>query len=117
MAHARMSGIFRVAGRDPDSVAADVAIEALSAPDDLELLKKLAVYPEVVARAARSREPHRVTDYLEDLARVAHAWYHRCRVLGEAPATESARLALARAARIVLANGLGLLGLSAPDRM
>lgn len=117
MAHARMSGIFRVADRSPDSVTGDVVLEALTAPEDLELLKKLAVFPEVVARAARTREPHRVTDYLEDLARVAHGWYHKCRVLGEPPATEAARLALARAARVVLANGLGLLGLSAPDRM
>ncbi len=117
MAHARMSGIFRVAERTPESVAADVELEALPAPEDLELLKKVAVFPEVVARAARGWEPHRVTDYLEDLARVAHGWYHKCRVLGEPPATESARLALARATRIVLGNGLSLLGLTAPDRM
>jgi arginyl-tRNA synthetase len=117
MAHARMSGIFRVAERDPETAGGGVNLEALPAPEDLELLKKLAVFPEAVERAARTREPHRVTDYLEDLARVAHGWYHKCRVLGEPPATESARLALARAARIVLANGLGLLGLSAPDRM
>jgi len=117
MAHARMSGIFRVAERRPDSASGDVSLDALPAADDMELLKKLAVFPEVVARAARDREPHRVTDYLEDLARVTHAWYHRCRVLGEPPATEAARLALARAARIVLGNGLSLLGLSAPDRM
>ena len=117
MAHARMSGIFRVADRSPDSVGGEVSLAALPAPEDLELLKKLAVFPEIVTRAAGGREPHRVTDYLEDLARVAHGWYHKCRVLGEPPATEAARLALARAARIVLANGLRLLGLSAPDRM
>ena len=117
MAHARMSGIFRVAGRAPESASGDVSFDALPAAEDLELLKKLATFPEVVARAARAREPHRVTDYLEDLARLAHGWYHKCRVLGEPPATEAARLALARAARIVLANGLALLGLSAPDRM
>jgi arginyl-tRNA synthetase len=117
MAHARMSGIFRVADRSPESVGAEVALEALPAAEDLELLKKLAVFPEVVSRAASGREPHRVTDYLEELARVAHGWYHKCRVLGEPPATEAARLALARAARVVLANGLRLLGLSAPDRM
>jgi arginyl-tRNA synthetase len=117
MAHARMSGIFRVAGRTPESAGGEVVLSALTASEDLELLKKLAVFPDVVGRAARSREPHRITDYLEDLARVAHGWYHKCRVLGEPPATEAARLALARAARIVLANGLGLLGLSAPDRM
>jgi arginyl-tRNA synthetase len=117
MAHARMSGIFRVAGRAPESVSGEVALDALPAPEDRELLKKLAAFPEVTARAAREREPHRVTAYLEELARAAHGWYHHCRVLGEAPATEAARLALARATRIVLANGLTLLGLSAPDRM
>ena len=117
MAHARMSGIFRVAERTPESAGGEVSLEALPAPEDMELLKKLAVFPEVVARAARSREPHKVTDYLEDLARISHGWYHKCRVLGEPPATEAARLALARAARTVLANGLRLLGLSAPDRM
>jgi arginyl-tRNA synthetase len=117
MAHARMSGIFRVAGRAPESAGGDVRLDALPAPEDMELLKKLAVFPEAVARAARTREPHRITDYLEDLARIAHGWYHKCRVLGEAPATEAARLALARAARIVLGNGLTLLGLTAPDRM
>ena len=117
MAHARMSGIFRVAGRTPESASGAIVLEALTAPEDLELLKKLAVFPDIIARAARTREPHRITDYLEDLARVAHGWYHKCRVLGEPPDTEAARLALARAARVVLANGLGLLGLSAPDRM
>jgi arginyl-tRNA synthetase len=117
MAHARMSGIFRVAEREPESVSGDVSLDALPAPEDLELLKKLAVYPEVVTKAARIREPHRVTDYLEDLARLAHGWYHKCRVLGEPPPTEAARLALARAARIVLGNGLSLLGITAPDRM
>jgi arginyl-tRNA synthetase len=118
MAHARMSGIFRVAGREPGAVTADgVDIAALAAPQDQDLLKKLTAFPEVVAAAARGREPHRVTAYLEELARLAHNWYHHCRVLGEPAPVEAARLALARAARIVLANGLTLLGLSAPDRM
>ena len=117
MAHARMSGIFRVAGIAPEETA-DVADPAdLPASEDTDLLKALPAFPEVVARAAAGREPHRVTAYLEDLARVTHAWYHNCRVLGEAPATERARLVLARAARIVLGNGLRLLGLTAPDRM
>ena len=58
--------------------------------------------------AAREREPHRITGYLEELARLAHGWYHHCRVLGEPPPIEQARLVLARAARIVLANGLAL---------
>jgi len=117
MAHARMSGIFRVAGVAPEAVDADVRLDALPAPEDRELLKKLTAFPEVTARAARDLEPNKVTGYLEELARLAHGWYHKCRVLGEPPEVEHARLALARATRIVLANGLTLLGLSAPDRM
>lgn len=117
MAHARMSGIFRVAEVEPERVGTDVRLDALPAPEDRELLKKLTVFPDVTARAARELEPHRVTGYLEELARLTHGWYHKCRVLGEPPDVERARLALARATRIVLANGLTLLGLTAPDRM
>jgi arginyl-tRNA synthetase len=117
MAHARMCGIFRVAEVDPSTVDGDVEITALPAPEDRELLKKLTAFPEVTARAAREREPHRVTGYLEELARLTHGWYHKCRVLGEPPEVERARLALALAARIVLANGLTMLGLAAPERM
>ena len=118
MAHARMAGIFRVGGIDPASVTAQGAdIAALTDPSEPELLKLLARFPETVQRAATSLEPQRVTQYLEDLARAAHHWYHRCRVLGEPQPVERSRLALARAAQIVLANGLRLLGLTAPERM
>jgi arginyl-tRNA synthetase len=117
MAHARMTGIFRVAEVDPDSVGPAIDLAALPAEQDQELAKALPLFPELVARAAREREPHRICAYLEDLARVVHGWYHHCRVLGEPPAIERNRLVLARAARIVLGNGLAILGLTAPDRM
>ncbi len=117
MAHARMTGIFRVAGVEPGGVGESAGLDVLPAPEDAELLKQLTRFPGVVAAAARAREPHRITAYLEDLARSSHHWYHHCRVLGEPAPVEQARLVLARAARIVLANGLRLLGLSAPDRM
>ena len=119
MAHARLSGIFRTAERDPESVAGELEVAALPAPQDTELLKKLVTFPDVVARAAREREPHRITVFLHELATVVHGWYHHTRAVGapEGPATERARLLLARAARIVLANALTLLGISAPDRM
>jgi arginyl-tRNA synthetase len=116
MAHARMSGIFRVAAREPSSVeAAGVDLSVLVEPEEADLLKEVAAFPGVVARAAEALEPHRVTGYLEGLARLAHAWYHKYRVLGEPQ--EAARLVLAAAVRQVLANGLHLLGISAPDRM
>ncbi|HET6778794.1 MAG TPA: arginine--tRNA ligase [Gemmatimonadales bacterium] len=119
MAHARLSGIFRTADRPPDSVVGALDLTALPASQDTELLKKLAEFPEVTAAAAREREPHRVTAYLHELATSVHGWYHHTRAVGapEGEATERARLLLARSARIVLANGLHLLGISAPDRM
>ncbi len=116
MAHARMSGIFRVAGRDGASVSAEgVDLSVLTQPEEIELVKELAEFPEVLRRAAAAYEPHRVTAYLEGLARIAHAWYHKYRVLGEPE--EAARLVLARAIKQVLANGLTLLGIRAPERM
>ena len=119
MAHARLSGIFRTAERPPDSVTGPLELAALSAPEDQELLKKLGLFPEIVERAAREREPHRVTNYLQQLATAVHGWYHHTRAVGapEGQSTEQARLLLARAARVVLANGLALLGITAPDRM
>jgi len=119
MAHARLSGIFRTAERSADGVAGALDLAALPAPQDVDLLKKLATFPEIVDKAAREREPHRVTVYLHELATAVHGWYHHTRAVGapEGPATEQARLLLARAARIVLANALALLGITAPDRM
>ncbi|HEV8125869.1 MAG TPA: arginine--tRNA ligase [Gemmatimonadales bacterium] len=117
MAHARLSGIFRTAGVEPDQAAGDFDLGALPAAEDTELAKQLTRFPEVVAKAALEREPHRITVYLEELAGVIHGWYHNTRTVGETPPIERARLLLARAARIVVANGLTLLGLSAPDRM
>jgi len=116
MAHARMHGIFRNAGVAPDAVTGTLDLEVLTA-QDRELLQRLTAFPEAIGRAARDLAPHQVTTYLEELARLVHGWYHGCRVLGEPPAVEQARLLLARAARQVLANGLTLLGVSAPDRM
>ena len=117
MAHARLSGIFRTADLAPDAVSGTLDLGQLPAPQDTELLKKLAAFPETVARAAAEEEPHRICVFLEELATVIHGWYHHTRTVGEPAEIERNRLLLARAARIVLANGLTLLGLSAPDRM
>jgi arginyl-tRNA synthetase len=116
MAHARMSGIFRHAARDPESADVEgVDLAALTAPEEVDLLKELAAFPGVVARAAETREPHRITGFLEGLARITHAWYHKHHVVGEAH--EAPRLALARATRQVFRNALTVLGIQAPDRM
>jgi arginyl-tRNA synthetase len=86
-----------------------------------ELLGTLAEFPRIVATAAELREPHRVARYLEELAGVYHGFYADCRVLplGEEPASalHSARANLCAATMQVIANGLALLGVSAPERM
>jgi arginyl-tRNA synthetase len=116
MAHARMSGIFRVAALPATAIAAAaVDLSVLTEPEEIDLMKELAAFPGAVARAAETLEPHRITGYLEGLARLAHAWYHKYRVLGEPE--ERARLVLAAAVRQGLGNGLRLLGITAPERM
>jgi arginyl-tRNA synthetase len=93
----------------------------LAHPKELELLKALGDYPAVVAGAAELREPHRVATYLETLAGDYHRFFDNCRVLpmGDAPIepVNVARLWLNDATRTVIANGLGLLGVTAPERM
>jgi arginyl-tRNA synthetase len=118
-AHARVSSILRN--------AADLGLEPASHPELLthekegELLRALAEFPRVVAAATTLREPHRVARYLEDTAASYHRFYDNCRVLpmGDEEPTDlhRARLRLVEATRIVLANGLGLLAVTAPDRM
>ncbi|NJP32192.1 arginine--tRNA ligase [Micromonospora thermarum] len=95
--------------------------ELLDHDKENELLKALAEFPAVVAAAAELREPHRVARYLEDLAGAYHRFYDNCRVLprGDEEVTDlhRARLWLNDATRVVIANGLRLLGVSAPERM
>ncbi len=71
----------------------------------------------MIAGAAEALEPHRVANYLHDLATRVHSWYHKAHVLNEPPEITAARLVLARASQIVLKNGLSMLGISAPERM
>ena len=125
-AHARMMSIFRKAGVDAEPRPADGRdLGRLETEDEQELVKQLARFPEVVAQAAADRAPHMVCDYLEETAGMANSWYHsgnpsrnpELAVLVDDPELRAARLALARGVRIVLRNGLTVLGLSAPDRM
>ncbi|MBA3671268.1 MAG: arginine--tRNA ligase [Gemmatimonadaceae bacterium] len=118
MAHARLSGIFRVGAIDVATVTGDgVDFTLLALPEEQELIRALLDFPSLVAGAAESLEPHRVASYLHDTAARVHLWYHKAHVLNEPAEITRARLFLARAARTVLRNGLTLLGVSAPDRM
>ena len=118
MAHARLSGIFRVGEVDPKTITTDgVDFAQLALPEETELLKALLDFPKTVTGAAETLEPHRIATYLHDTAGRIHLWYHKAHVLNEPPEIMKARLLLARAAQIVIRNGLSLLGISTPDRM
>ena len=123
-AHARMCSVRRIAaelGIDKGA-AEDFDPSLLTHPKENELLGMLGEFPRIVAEAGELREAHRVARYLEDLARDYHRFYDECRILPkgdlELPIELTrARMWLAEAAQTVLANGLGLLGVSAPERL
>jgi arginyl-tRNA synthetase len=120
-AHARLSKLQRSAADLGIVRSAEPDLGLLSDEREAALLTSLAEFPRVVATAGELRAPHRVARYLEQLAGTYHRFYDSCRVLpqGDEVATEltDARLWLCEATRIVLANGLRLLGVSAPERM
>ncbi|AMY21395.1 arginine--tRNA ligase [Rhodococcoides fascians] len=119
-AHARLASLARNAAELGIS-ADDPDLSLLTHEQEGELIRTIGEYPRVVASAAELREPHRIARYLEELAGAYHRFYGACRVLpqgDEEPGpVNTARLALGNATRQVLANGLELLGVSAPERM
>ena len=118
-AHARIASIGRKASergvlrRPLDQVDLSVLVHAREA----DLLRSLALYPEAVREAAELRAPHRVTTWVRDFAKHFHGFYRDCRVISDDDTLTQARLWLAEACRIGLADALGLLGVSAPDEM
>jgi arginyl-tRNA synthetase len=115
-AHARVSSVLRQWGGEASSLG-DAPLERLGGEREAALMQRLGEFPEVVASAARELAPHAVAFYLRSLAGEFHSYYNAERILVEDEATRRARLALCAAVRQVLANGLALLGVSAPERM
>jgi arginyl-tRNA synthetase len=125
-AHARMASIFRKAGLSGGAAVDPSAdLSRLTDPAEEEIVKLLLRFPEVVSTAAERHTPHSICEFLEEVAATVNSWYHAgnlapgLRVVGtEVPEEVSrARLVLARAIQLVLANGLALLGVTAPERM
>ncbi len=118
-AHARIHSIFREAAargiKVPDIDQTDLSL--LVEPEETALIKRLSAFPEEVEKAAEDLAPHRIVFYAYDLAGDFHSFYNAHRVLGVEPDMERARLLLAESSRIVLANALSLLGISAPEQM
>jgi len=115
-AHARVSSVLRQWGGDASSLG-DAPLASLGGEREAALMQRLGEFPEMVASAARELAPHAVAFYLRSLAGEFHSYYNAERILVEDEATRRARLALCAAVRQVLANGLALLGVSAPERM
>ncbi len=115
-AYARISSIFKKAeeeGFDTDQGT----LESLTEPEEWRVIRKLIFYPFMLQGAVRTLEPHRVTFYLQELSSLFHQYYNKCRVISDDRDLTSARLTLCACIGTVLGQGLGLLGISAPERM
>ncbi len=124
-AHARICSIFRkaaevmgeAAGQQASASEQESTSHEYAHPGELNLIRKLLELPEVVELVATSLQPHHLTTYAQSLAATFNAFYRDCRIIGETPAVYAARIKLARASQITLARVLGLMGMSAPERM
>ena len=117
-AHARICSILANAaeqGMEPDIDSADLSL--LAGGEDLELIKVIAAYPDMIAGCAADLEPHRIAFYLLELATAFHRFYNKSRVISDDGRLTLARLVLINAAKQVLANALALLGIDAPQSM
>jgi tRNA synthetases class I (R) len=116
-AHARISSIFGQADEVGILAKDGAELELLTDASEIALIKKLAAYPEEIQRAAAELAPQRIARYSYDLASAFHSFYNKCRIIGQEPARASARLALVTATGRVIRHSLGILGVSAPEKM
>jgi arginyl-tRNA synthetase len=116
-ATARISGVLRKAAEGGAAENDDTDLALLKTEEELALIRQLERFPDLVAAAAKSREPNRLFQYLNDVATRFHRFYHEHQIVSEDSSLSNARLALCRATRQVLANGLDLMGVNAPERM
>lgn len=117
-AHARISSILRQGEEQGFTVEKDASFNLIKAEKEIEVLKKIGDFPAVIAEAAEKRIPHRITNYINDLASTFHSFYNAEKVLDkENIELTKARLALIKAVQITMKNALALIGVSAPEKM
>ncbi len=116
-ATARIAGVLRKAADDGVAEPADPDLSLLAEEEELALIRELERFPELIAAAAKAREPNRLFQYLSEVATLFHRFYHEHQIVSGDAALSGARLALCRATRQVFVNGLDLMGVDAPERM
>lgn len=118
-AHARICSMLRLIESEGISVPAveDTDLTLLNTPEEMELIRKLAEYPDEIRISAQTLEPSRLTRYVTDVASLFHSFYNACRVKGEEESIMKARLVLVAATRTVIRNVLDILSINAPERM
>ncbi len=118
-AHARICSIMRQLAEAgiAECAESELKLASLTEPEELALIKKLGEYPEMLQRAARDRAVHNVAHYVHELAGLFHSFYNQCRILGVDSDVQQARIALVKAVGHVIRHALGILGVSAPERM
>ena len=118
-AHARICSLIAALAQEGFTVKpmSEIDVSKLSAEPEEELIKQLSILPEEIKMAARDYDPSKINRYLVDLAAKFHRFYNACRIKGEEPELLSARLKLADTVRAVLAIALGVIGVSAPEKM
>jgi arginyl-tRNA synthetase len=116
-AHARIHSIIRKAHDESHWSPKTQGLKYLQQPQELDLMRKIGLYPDILIGCAKTLEPFSLVRYLQEVAAAFHKFYDSCRVLDENKELSVERLALIEAARVVLRNGLRLLGVSAPQKM
>jgi len=116
-AHARIASIIRLAESKGVDVKKSYDLSLLTQPEEISLMKLISQFPDIVESCAATYEPHRLAEYLHDVAGSYHRFYHEHRVVGGDLNITAARIALCLATKTVLANGFAILGINAPEKM
>ncbi|MGH7801256.1 MAG: arginine--tRNA ligase [Thermodesulfobacteriota bacterium] len=115
-AYARIGSVLEKA-KERELSPSEEFLNLLSLPEEIDIIKKLLTFPELVRESALSLAPHKLVFYLQEMASDFHVYYNRIRIINDAPEQSSARLYFINCIRTVIRNGLRLLGISAPERM
>jgi arginyl-tRNA synthetase len=116
-AHARIASIIRYAESEGVDITGLAELKLLIKPEEIDLLKQLEQFPDIVESCALTFEPHRLAEYLQNVAGLYHKFYHQHRVVTEDKQLTAARIALCLGTKIVLKNGFDILGITAPEKM